>query len=781
MDIGVGGLRWLGNLVEKRCLNRGLGRIALKQAPGDGDSDDEVQYNIIINPTFSEGTRGWFGEGCSLSVGSIADGSSCYAIAHGRHESSHGLAQEIGKRLEANAAYRVEAWVAIRSSGPAEQEAVVHASVKVVRASDAVEERIVLSSVGVKKGQWCLLSGTLQGSDQPRDATVYIDGPDGGIEILVSSVAIVPTTPAVRRDMTIENQVESNRQIVAGSLRDRVPRAPLRDGYFEVNIVQNSDFENGLDHWYPMGDCTLTINSGGPTTVGNAVKNSLFHSEEPILSGKYVCCSNRTEAFMGPCQDITDQVQLYQAYQVFAWVKTTLPFGTTELDVALDVDGVWVQGGEAQVAMEWMQIQGSFRLESKPKQVQVYIQGPIAGVDIMLAGLQIFAVDRLARAVKLQKQIEVLRKRDVIVKLRDSEGNGLPPGTKVSVQQTRNSFPMGSCINHDSLVDERYRSFFVDHFNYAVFENELKWDQVEPEEGDERYRNADEMVEFCNTNKIPMRGHCIVWDVNQQVPDWVQELDGMELLAAVEARVTELMLRYKGQFQHYDVNNEMLHGDFYEEKLGSDFLPYLFKVCNSLDSEPLLFVNEFDVENNYDSTSSPQRYADLVKFLRNDGAPVGGIGIQGHLNVPIGSILADSLDILSTLSLPIWFTEIDVSSKNEDCRAEDLEVIIREAFAHPSVHGCLLWGFLEGAMSREDGSLVNPDFSLTAAGTRLVELRKEWTTNFEGVLDSNGELVFRGYHGNYSFTVEGEVDGQRAFNTFEVVEGDGFLELEVDG
>lgn len=553
----------------------------------------------------------------------------------------------------------------------------------------------------------------------------------------------------------------------------------MQDDYFGVNIIQNSDFATGLDHWYPMGDCTLTVNEGGPTTVSAAVKNSFVHTPEPILSGKYVTCSDRTETYMGPCQDITDQVHVFQAYQVFAWVATTMPFGTVEVDVSLDVDGEWVQGGEELVGQDWVQIQGSFRLETEPKQVQVYLQGPMAGVDVMLGGLQIFAVDRLARTPALRRRTDALRKRDVIVKPRDSEGNGLPPGTRVFVQQLRNSFPMGSCINHDSLDDEAYTSFFLERFNYAVFENELKWDQVEPDDGDDRYKNADEMVAFCENNNIPMRGHCIVWDVDQQVPDWVQELDGMALLAAVEDRVSELLLRYKGRFQHYDVNNEMLHGDFYEEKLGSDFLPFLFQICHSLDPKPLLFVNEFDVENNYDSSTSPQRYADLITFLLENGAPVRGIGIQGHLTVPIGSILASCLDTLSLLNLPIWFTEIDVSSKDETCRADDLEVVLREAFAHPSVHGWLLWGFMEGAMSRESGSLLNADHTVNAAGQRLLDLQKEWTTGFDGVLDRNGELVFRGFLGNYTLSVEGQVDGQPALGTFDVVKGDGFLEIEV--
>lgn len=148
MDIAVEGLRLLGNFVEKRCLNRGRGYNALKQAAGNEIPDAESQYNIIINPRFSDGTTGWFGEGCSLSVGSIDDddGSSCYCVAHGRSWKGHGLAQEIGKRLDAGGSYRVEAWVGIRSSSQAaeQEQALVHATVKVARDGGG-EESVLIS------------------------------------------------------------------------------------------------------------------------------------------------------------------------------------------------------------------------------------------------------------------------------------------------------------------------------------------------------------------------------------------------------------------------------------------------------------------------------------------------------------------------------------------------------------------------------------------------------------------------------------------------------------
>lgn len=807
LNTAVEGLRWLRDLVEKRYLIGVQCCTSSKQqrwetlelddcdaaAPADSSaspasspsapgfhlpcSDGQVVHNnIVLNPTFSDGTRGWLGRGCSLSVGTCLGSSFC--VAQGRTESSHGLVQSIGAKLDKSTAYRVEAWVGMRSAQGGDRATVrATLTLKPTNASEGGDERILLSSADVQRGQWSLLTGTIpSGSNggQPRDGDICIDGPDGGIDILVGSVAVVPTATTVR-SAEIPNE---NGEAQIGDIQSSnvVANLPVRPSYpdYDVNVITNNDFKDGLRGWYAMGNSTLTVESGGPPPPER--RRSLDNSQpRATSSGKYVCCSNRTETYEGPAQDLTDKITLFQSYQMFAWIATSLPFGSCVVDVSIDVDGVWMQAGETTVGLEWVQVRGAFRLEEQPKSLYVYLQGPAKGIDVKLTGLEIFAVDRLARTPYLRQRASEIRQRDVVLKVRDCDGRLLSPGTRVGVRQNTNSFPLGSCINRDNLGDAFYTKFYLENFNWAVFENELKWEQTQAVPWDTFYKDADEMAQFCRGHNIPMRGHCIVWDVENRVPDWVTELEGMELLAAVEDRVAGLLNRYKGQFEQYDVNNEMLQGDFYEEKLGADFLPFLFKFCHDLDPHATLFVNEYDVENNFDCTASPERYVELVRFLLENGAPVGGIGVQGHIRVPMGTIIANALDVLSEVNLPIWFTELDFSSLDVNVRADDLEVVLRELFAHPAVEGCMLWGFMDGAMDRENGCLIDKDHSINPAGRRLLELKKEWTTNFDGVVNRHGEIDFRGYHGNYTLSV----DGGPAGKTFDVTQGDGQLVLNL--
>jgi len=104
--------------------------------------------------------------------------------------------------------------------------------------------------------------------------------------------------------------------------------------------------------------------------------------------------------------------------------------------------------------------------------------------------------------------------------------------------------------------------------------------------------------------------------------------------------------------------------------------------------------------------------------------------------------------------------------------------MLRESFAHPNVEGIMLWGFWEGALSRENGHLIDSDNRVNAAGKRLISLREEWTTRLQGRTDESGQFPFRGYLGRYKAFVDlGEL-GEHAVE-FEVLKGNSPLVIEL--
>lgn len=332
---------------------------------------------------------------------------------------------------------------------------------------------------------------------------------------------------------------------------------------------------------------------------------------------------------------------------------------------------------------------------------------------------------------------------------------------------------MRTNIDNEDFVD-----FFTKHFNWAVFGNELKWYWTESQRGNLNYKDADELLNMCNTHNIETRGHCIFWEVENTVQSWIKALNKTDLNTAVQNRLTSLLTRYKGKFKHYDVNNEMLHGSFYQDHLGKDIRANMFKKANELDPNALLFVNDYHIEDGCDTRSSPEKYIQQVLDLQEQGAPVGGVGIQGHIDSPVGPIVCSALDKLGILGLPIWFTELDVSSVNEYIRADDLEVMLREVFAHPAVEGVMLWGFWELFMSRDNSHLVNAEGELNEAGKRYLDLKQEWLTCAHGHVDEEGGFEFRGFQGKYE--VEIVSLSTKVSKTFIVDKGEAPLVISID-
>lgn len=714
--------------------------------------------NIILNPRFEDGLNNWSGRGCKIVLhDSMGDGKimpmsgKFFASATERTQSWNGIQQEITARVQRKLAYEITAIARIFGNN------VTSADLRAtlwVQTPDLREQYIGIANLQATDKDWVQLQGKFLLNASPSRVVIYLEGPPPGTDILLNSLVVKHA--------------------------DKVPPSPPPD--FEnvaygVNILTNGNLHDGTNGWFSLGSCTLRVGTGSPHILPPMARDSLG-PEEP-LSGRYILVTNRTQTWMGPAQMITENLKLYLTYQVSAWVRIgSTTSGPQNVNVALSVDNQWVNGGQVELNDDrWHEIGGSFRIEKQPNKVMVYVQGPAPGVDLMVGGFQIFPVDRQARFRHLRRQTDKIRKRDVVLKFSGADSSSLL-GTFVKVKQTQNSFPFGSCVSRTNIDNEDFVDFFAKNFNWAVFGNELKWYWTEPQQGNFNYRDADELLNLCVSHNIETRGHCIFWEVESTVQSWIRALNKNDMMTAVQNRLTGLLTRYKGKFKHYDVNNEMLHGSFYQDHLGKDIRANMFKTANQLDSSAILFVNDYHVEDGCDTRSSPEKYIQHILDLQEQGAPVGGIGIQGHIDSPVGPIVCSALDKLGILGLPIWFTELDVSSINEHIRADDLEVMLREAFAHPAVDGVMLWGFWELFMSRDHAQLVNAEGDINEAGKRYLDLKDEWLSRAHGHVDEQGQFEFRGFQGTYEVQVVTAL--KKVSKTFVVNEGESPVVISIN-
>ncbi|KAF5205045.1 Endo-1,4-beta-xylanase [Thalictrum thalictroides] len=224
------------------------------------------------------------------------------------------------------------------------------------------------------------------------------------------------------------------------------------------------------------------------------------------------------------------------------------------------------------------------------------------------------------------------------------------------------------------------------------------------------------------------------------------------------------MNKYKEEFIHWDVSNEMLHFDFYEEKLGPNATLDFFKTAHEIDPLATLFMNDFNVvETCVDVNSTVDSYILRLKDLKKGGATMDGIGLEGHFTVPNLPLMRAVLDKLATLGLPIWLTEIDISNTiDRQTQAIYLEQVLREGFSHPYVNGIMLWTALHPngcyQMCLTDNNLHN-----LPAGDVVDKLLQEWQT--EDIMeqtDDHGSYSFFGFLGEYNVKVK---YGNRTINS----------------
>lgn len=369
-----------------------------------------------------------------------------------------------------------------------------------------------------------------------------------------------------------------------------------------------------------------------------------------------------------------------------------------------------------------------------------------------------------------------LHQREVQVRVVDKQG-GPAAGISVGIRQIRQAFPFGSAMSRALLRNERYADFFKAHFNWAVFENESKWYSNERFQGRNNYRDADAMLAWCEANNIPVRGHCIFWEPERWQPRWVRDLSGDQLRQAVENRLVSAVTHFRGRFVHWDVDNEMLHGKFFKDGLGESIWPWMFKRAHELDPEAKLFVNEYNILSVDQAFKQVQtdEYVASIRRLLDQGAPIHGVGIQGHLwredILANPGVLKERLDKIAALELPIWISEFDVADDDETSCADKLELVYRTAYSHPAVKGIIMWVFWAGASWRgPNAGLAHRDWTLNEAGKRYEALMEEWSTEISRTTDADGLLSFRGFHGDYAATVT-RTDGAETNVSFSIERG----------
>lgn len=218
-------------------------------------------------------------------------------------------------------------------------------------------------------------------------------------------------------------------------------------------------------------------------------------------------------------------------------------------------------------------------------------------------------------------------------------------------------------------------------YNVITPENCMKPQPTHPSENTYNWTTVDAMIKWCEDNNIKVHAHTLAW--HSQTANWFFQPgpDGAPVTRelAMERLKSHIMTsagRYKGKVISWDVVNEAIEdkGDGQTEalrkssqwlqKIGPDFITLAFKWAHEADPGAELYYNDYSIDQGA-STNSGKHVSSmaLLKRLIADGAPIHGVGIQGHWHLDTN--IADvekAIENYESLGLKITISEMDVTA-----------------------------------------------------------------------------------------------------------------------
>jgi endo-1,4-beta-xylanase len=304
------------------------------------------------------------------------------------------------------------------------------------------------------------------------------------------------------------------------------------------------------------------------------------------------------------------------------------------------------------------------------------------------------------------------------------QGNSNTAPLKTLKEAFAGKFLIG-CADDLTSNNEAYQANIKSQYDIVTPENCMKPQPIHPSEDKYNFVTTDAMVNWCEKNGLKVWGHTLGWhsqtaswffqavnpkteeaaqparrpggpggtgfDPNAPRPTmdemWARSIKGdlasrKVALKRLEKHIKTVVGRYKGRITGWDVFNESIadDGDGKTENLrtfswykvvGPDVLTKAFKWAHQADPKALLFYNDYNIEQG--AVENKGKHASsmlLLKRLIAEGAPINGVGIQGHWHLDTN--LADvekAIEDYASLGLKVSITELDVTATGDNSGA----------------------------------------------------------------------------------------------------------------
>jgi endo-1,4-beta-xylanase len=304
----------------------------------------------------------------------------------------------------------------------------------------------------------------------------------------------------------------------------------------------------------------------------------------------------------------------------------------------------------------------------------------------------------------------------------------------------------GTAVDNPSLNNQAYMKIArnADEFGSITPANGQKWSNTEGSQGRFSYSSGDAIANVAEQSGQLLRCHTLVW--HNQLPSWGESVEHLSALnwslrgqsvstaysrdqmqRIITAHIQNVAGHYKGQCYAWDVVNEAFEDDckFRQSSstssftnwqhpspqltytvyraMGIDFITHSFKIASQTDPAAKLYYNDFNIERCCNAKINATLA--MLKTVLAAGAPVHGVGMQGHSRVgksPSKHEMKETMARFSELVDEVAFTEVDirhtklpVSADDREQQARDYEEVVGACLETPKCVGVTVWDFTD--------------------------------------------------------------------------------------
>jgi GH35 family endo-1,4-beta-xylanase len=248
-------------------------------------------------------------------------------------------------------------------------------------------------------------------------------------------------------------------------------------------------------------------------------------------------------------------------------------------------------------------------------------------------------------------------------------------------------------------------------WNQVTPENESKWGSVEGTRGSFNW-GCDTPFNYAKKYGFTYKFHAFVWGA--QYPNWFS--NRMSISERYKAIVTwfDAVKKKYPELPMIDVVNEAvgMHqqgNPLMKESLGGggktgyDWLIRAFEMAYERYPDAILIYNDFNTFQ-HDTNS----YLELVRTLRDFGAPIDAYGNQSHDvdDISVDKLKSSMKTLNDGLKMPMYITELDINVADDNKQKKQYENIFPIMWEAEQCAGVTIWGYIHGATWVDNSGII---------------------------------------------------------------------------